>query len=64
VHPESPWMTPAEFALALNVDERTVSRWAKSGRLDGRVRVVRTPGGHRRYNRADTAAYLQGGESR
>jgi excisionase family DNA binding protein len=38
-------MTPAEVAAILHVDANTVARWANGGKL----RAVRTPGGHRRY---------------
>ena len=40
-----PLMTPAEAAATLQVVPRTVARWAEDGRLE----VLRTPGGHRRY---------------
>lgn len=38
-------MLPAEVAALFRVDTKTVSRWAKRGRLSSVV----TPGGHRRY---------------
>lgn len=38
-------LTPAEVAAAFRVDPKTVSRWAKAGKLSS----VRTLGGHRRY---------------
>jgi excisionase family DNA binding protein len=38
-------MTPAEVAAAFSVDPKTVTRWARDGKLES----VRTPGGHRRY---------------
>jgi excisionase family DNA binding protein len=38
-------MTPAEVAAAFGVNPKTVTRWAKSGKLA----AVRTLGGHRRY---------------
>jgi excisionase family DNA binding protein len=38
-------MTPAEVAAFFGVDPKTVTRWAKSGKLS----AVRTLGGHRRY---------------
>jgi len=41
-------MTPAEVARLFRVDPKTVTRWAKEGRLP----AVRTLGGHRRYARA------------
>ena len=54
--PGDEFLTTAEVARALRVDRNTVLRWAKAGTLDSR----RTPGGHRRYRRADVLAYLNG----
>lgn len=45
-------LTAAEAAAALRVDPRTITRWARSGRLAS----VRTPGGTRRYFAAQVAA--------
>jgi excisionase family DNA binding protein len=44
-------MTPAEVAAAFHVDPKTVTRWANAGKL----RVIRTLGGHRRYAAAEVA---------
>lgn len=46
-HPQSPprLLTPAEVASIFRVDVKTVSRWAKEGRLTS----IRTPGGHYRF---------------
>lgn len=38
-------LTPAEVAQLFRVDPKTVTRWAKAGR----VSCIRTLGGHRRY---------------
>ena len=38
-------LTPSEVAALFRVDPKTVTRWAKAGRLD----CIRTLGGHRRY---------------
>lgn len=38
-------LSPAEVAARFQVDPKTVTRWAKAGKLP----VVRTLGGHRRY---------------
>jgi len=38
--------TPAEVAAIFRVDPKTVTRWAKAGKLS----AVRTLGGHRRYH--------------
>lgn len=40
-----PLLTPGEVAALFRVDPKTVTRWASSGRLKG----IRTPGGHRRF---------------
>jgi excisionase family DNA binding protein len=45
VAPEDRLLTPAEVAVLFRVDPKTVTRWAKAGRLT----AVRTLGGHRRY---------------
>jgi len=47
-------LTPGEVALLLRVDPRTVSRWARAGRIPS----IRTLGGHRRFRRSDLAPYL------
>lgn len=47
-------MTPAEVAAAFRVDPKTVTRWAKAGKLTS----IRTLGGHRRYREADIRALL------
>jgi excisionase family DNA binding protein len=38
-------LTPAEVAALFRVDPKTVTRWARSGKLA----CIRTLGGHRRY---------------
>lgn len=38
-------LTPTQVAARFQVDPKTVTRWAKAGKLP----VVRTLGGHRRY---------------
>ena len=38
-------LTPAEVAALFRVDPKTVTRWAKAGKLTS----IRTLGGHRRY---------------
>lgn len=51
-------MTPAEVAAEWRVDPKTVTRWAAAGRIGS----IRTPGGHRRYRRAEVEALLSKGE--
>jgi excisionase family DNA binding protein len=56
-------MTPSEVASLFRVDPKTVTRWAKAGKLT----AIRTLGGHRRYRASEVNALLQspnGGEVR
>lgn len=41
-------LTPAQVARRFAVDPKTVTRWAKEGKLPS----IRTPGGHRRYRQS------------
>jgi excisionase family DNA binding protein len=47
-------LTPAEVASLFRVDPKTVTRWAKSGKLTS----IRTLGGHRRYTESEVKALL------
>lgn len=49
-------LTPAEVAALFRVDPKTVTRWAKAGKLSS----IRTLGGHRRYREAEVHALLSG----
>lgn len=49
-------LTPGEVASMFRVDPKTVSRWAENGR----IRSIRTPGGHRRFPEAEILAMLRG----
>ena len=49
-----PLLTPRETAALFHVDPRTVTRWAREGKLPS----ARTLGGHRRYRVADVMARL------
>ncbi|MGV9536598.1 BldC family transcriptional regulator [Streptosporangium sandarakinum] len=52
-----PLMTPQEVANTFRVDPKTVTRWAKAGKLSS----IRTLGGHRRYREAEIQALLLAG---
>jgi excisionase family DNA binding protein len=54
---ESELLTPGEVATLFRVDPKTVTRWAKTGRLDS----IRTPGGHRRFRETEVRALLEHG---
>jgi excisionase family DNA binding protein len=47
-------LTPAEVAALFRVDPKTVTRWAKSGKITS----IRTLGGHRRYKESEVKALL------
>ena len=47
-------LTPAEGASLFRVDPKTVTRWAKAGKLT----AVRTLGGHRRYRQSEVQSLL------
>ncbi len=47
-------LTPAGVAALFRVDPKTVTRWAKAGKLTS----IRTLGGHRRYRAAEVRALL------
>lgn len=49
-------LTPAEVAKLFRVDPKTVTRWAKSGKLSS----IRTLGGHRRYRASEVRSLLEG----
>ncbi len=51
-----PLLTPAEVAALFRVDPKTVTRWAKAGKLTS----IRTLGGHRRYREAEVRSLLGG----
>lgn len=48
-------LTPAEVASMFRVDPKTVTRWAKAGKLS----AIRTLGGHRRYRESEVRDLLQ-----
>ena len=49
-------LTPAEVASMFRVDPKTVTRWAKAGKLSS----IRTLGGHRRYRESEVRELLTG----
>ena len=56
-------LTPAEVAAMFRVDPKTVTRWAKAGKIS----AIRTLGGHRRYRESEVlellrAAHAEAGE--
>ncbi len=47
-------LTPSEVARLFAVDPKTVTRWAKNGKLTSQ----RTLGGHRRYRREEVQTLM------
>lgn len=47
-------LTPREVASMFRVDPKTVTRWAKAGKLS----AIRTLGGHRRYREDEVRRHL------
>ncbi|MGI5225925.1 MerR family DNA-binding transcriptional regulator [Actinoallomurus sp. CA-142502] len=53
IRPDEELLTPREVAEIFGVTAATVAAWARVGMI---VSFVRTPGGHRRYRRAEVLA--------
>ena len=47
-------LTPSEVASLFRVDPKTVTRWAKAGKLT----AIKTLGGHRRYRQSEVLGLL------
>jgi excisionase family DNA binding protein len=54
--PDDDLLTPAEVAALFRVDPKTVTRWARAGKIT----AIRTLGGHRRYRASEVRALLTG----
>src|SRR5438045_8852865 len=52
---QTEWMTLGQAAKYLGVAQSTIRKWSDVGR----VPAFYTPGGHRRYRRADLDAFLE-----
>lgn len=48
-------LTPSEVASLFRVDPKTVTRWAKAGKLT----AIKTLGGHRRYRESEVKLLLE-----
>jgi excisionase family DNA binding protein len=51
---ENELLTPAEVAAMFRVDPKTVTRWARAGKIS----AVRTLGGHRRFRASEIRRIL------
>lgn len=47
-------LTPSEVAKMFRVNPKTVTRWARSGRIS----AIRTLGGHRRFRASEIEKFL------
>lgn len=54
LHDSEKLLTPSEVAAIFRVDPKTVTRWAKVGKLSS----IRTLGGHRRFREQEVRALL------
>jgi excisionase family DNA binding protein len=48
-------LTPSEVAALFRVDPKTVTRWAKAGKIGS----IRTLGGHRRFRESEVRDLLE-----
>jgi excisionase family DNA binding protein len=48
-------LTPAEVAAMFRVNPKTVTRWARAGKIS----AIRTLGGHRRFRKTEIEALLK-----
>ena len=48
-------LTSHDVAKMLHANPTSINKWASEGHL----KCYRTPGGHRRFNRADVAAFAE-----
>jgi excisionase family DNA binding protein len=49
-------LTPGEVAELFKVNPKTVTRWARAGKIT----AIRTIGGHRRFRADEVRAFLDG----
>ena len=48
-------LTPGEVAVMFRVNPKTVTRWARAGKIS----AVRTLGGHRRFRASEIRRFLE-----
>lgn len=57
---DHPLLTSTQVAVLMNVDAKTVTRWAREGKLT----AVDTPGGGKRFRRSDVLKFIIDGPER
>ena len=55
VQDEETLLTPAEVAAMFRVNPKTVTRWARAGKIS----AIRTLGGHRRFRASEVQQFLE-----
>jgi len=53
--PRDDLLTPAEVAALFRVNPKTVTRWARAGKIT----AIRTLGGHRRFRASEIRKFLE-----
>ncbi len=48
-------LTPGEVAVMFRVSPKTVTRWARAGKIP----AIRTVGGHRRFRASDVRRFVE-----
>ncbi len=54
-HDEEALLTPSEVAAMFRVNPKTVTRWARAGKIS----AIRTLGGHRRFRASEIRQFLE-----
>jgi len=54
-HDDDALLTPAEVAAMFRVNPKTVTRWARAGKIS----AIRTLGGHRRFRASEIRQFLE-----
>ena len=53
-HDDEALLTPSEVAAMFRVNPKTVTRWARAGKIS----AIRTLGGHRRFRASEIQKFL------
>jgi excisionase family DNA binding protein len=54
-HDDDTLLTPSEVAAMFRVNPKTVTRWARAGKIS----AIRTLGGHRRFRASEIRHFLE-----
>jgi len=54
-HDDDALLTPSEVAAMFRVNPKTVTRWARAGKIS----AIRTLGGHRRFRAREIRTFLE-----